>query len=160
MMKIAEAQTYLETHGMSVSVETLRRWIKSGKLAGEMVNRRYVVDQAALDALLGEEEAPQAVVKPEPVAGKHTVVVARKQVRSAVINLVKESSIQKRLLAKVDQEIFGKGMYRFRMKLTAEVLADKVVWPEIDWQLPVTVSKPDAQAIANQLVTYLAQQAA
>jgi len=36
------------------SQETIRRWIWSGRLPSEKVGNQHLVDQAALDALLGE----------------------------------------------------------------------------------------------------------
>lgn len=36
--------------------ETIRRWIRSGRLAAERVGTQYLVDEAALDALVDRSE--------------------------------------------------------------------------------------------------------
>ncbi len=48
--------------------ETIRRWIWSGRLPSEKVGNQHLVDQAALDALLGEP-APIESGAPADVAG-------------------------------------------------------------------------------------------
>jgi excisionase family DNA binding protein len=38
--------------------ETIRRWIRSGRLASQRVGTQYLVDELELDALVSREELP------------------------------------------------------------------------------------------------------
>ena len=38
--------------------ETIRRWIRVGRLAARRIGTQYVIEEADLDAALGDEELP------------------------------------------------------------------------------------------------------
>lgn len=53
MMTVPEAARYAGR-----DPETIRRWIRSGKLASQKVGTQHLVDESDLDGLTGDEQLP------------------------------------------------------------------------------------------------------
>ncbi len=50
--------------------ETIRRWIRSGKLPARKVGTQHVIEEADLEVVLAEEELPIPRSWGEPVTGR------------------------------------------------------------------------------------------
>ncbi|CAN5228475.1 hypothetical protein BH20ACT9_BH20ACT9_13310 [soil metagenome] len=53
MITVPEAARYAGR-----DAETIRRWIRSGKLRSQRVGTQHLVDESELDALTGDEQLP------------------------------------------------------------------------------------------------------
>ena len=62
--------------------ETIRRWIRSGKLVARKVGTQHVIEEDDLDAVLAEDELPIPESWGEPVTGRplpSVVAIVRNQ---------------------------------------------------------------------------------
>lgn len=62
---------------LGVSIETVRRWIRTGRLRAVRIGRAWLIKQAAVEAALKENSSPDALASIERKIQQHVRAIHR-----------------------------------------------------------------------------------